>query len=782
MAQRANIIIDHTKVPANLTDFPVYVDLNTLPKALWADVRSTSLGHKLEAYWRFDEASGNAIDLANSVPLVNTSVTYSSSNARLNNGAVFNGSSSKMIATSNTSLDLSTMSISAWVYRSNTTTFFPIWNKTSGNGLTFRINATTNVLVLEKQGIANLASSSGTVPATTLTHVAATYNNTTGAYAFYINGALSGSGTISTQSFSWGGDRSIGNDGSLWAAGTIDELAVWSRVLTAAEITELYNAGAGTQHLIEGGDLRTYASDGSTQYAREVVSCKRLQRGLLNFWKLDEASGNAADSVGSLTLTQSNMTYSTGKLGNAAIFNGSNGKLAGTYPIDPDTLNEGMTISAWTYVTSSSYAHFVSFQENAGWGGIDLSISGGNYAARFGAGSTGYVFSTSTAVLTNQWVHLCITHDKGFNRYYVNGAEVASQAALALANTGSTFALGFDHGTTYLNGKMDEVGIWERALSAQEVSSMYNAGTGTLFTDFTKIVTGEMHVKVSGTLSSTVDTTIQLHTTATDTELAFDSTYGKYAVWTDYVAVYHLRNESESTSNQLTLTNNNSALFLNGKLGVDGNFARSASQWLSRAYNSNLNIGGGDFTVTGWAKKTTSDYEHIMGMGWDEATGNLLYSVNWRASPSNNIGFEWYGGSYQSVISSTNTTNGLWYKFAARRTGTTLSIRTDKNSSNTATGTLQTTTAGTFGIARGGAAPSAYLTGGVGEVRVRKSYVSDSWLDAEYDNQNSPSTFYSSATVLPGPANVKTVNGIASANVKTRNGITFSLVKGMNGL
>ena len=43
----------------------------------------------------------------------------------------------------------------------------------------------------------------------------------------------------------------------------------------------------------------------------------------LAYWKLDESSGDAIDSISSLTAVNTSVTYGTGKLNNGAIYNGS---------------------------------------------------------------------------------------------------------------------------------------------------------------------------------------------------------------------------------------------------------------------------------------------------------------------------------------------------------------------------------------------------------------------------------------------------------------------------
>ena len=79
--------------------------------------------------------------------------------------------------------------------------------------------------------------------------------------------------------------------------------------------------------------------------------------------------------------------------------------------------------------------------------------------------------------------------------------------------------------------------------------------------------TGELHIKYSGTLSGSSDTTIQIHADGSSSEPASDATYGSEAVWSDYEAVYHLTDTNDSTSNDNDLTNNGATSGATGQIG-----------------------------------------------------------------------------------------------------------------------------------------------------------------------------------------------------------------------
>jgi hypothetical protein len=98
-------------------------------------------------------------------------------------------------------------------------------------------------------------------------------------------------------------------------------------------------------------------------------------------------------------------------------------------------------------------------------------------------GQHGTTLSSPTSVPLNRWTHLAMTFDGSIKSLYVNGAAVATSApgqdpleygnpvplAIGAQLAGSTAMFG-------LNGRVDEVGVYGRSLSAREVFSIFDAG------------------------------------------------------------------------------------------------------------------------------------------------------------------------------------------------------------------------------------------------------------------------------------------------------------------
>ena len=206
-----------------------------------------------------------------------------------------------------------------------------------------------------------------------------------------------------------------------------------------------------------------------------------LTTNIVSYWKFNESSGNAADSVGSNTLTNTSVTYGTGKINNGAIFNGSayyattNVPLTGTSNYSVNFwFYQGTQIAANTYVfyqwgtASSKAASAITYEYNSGTRRMDF----GDYAAD--------VFYTVT-LAANAWTMITKTYDGSNFRLYLNGSLVSTQAGSGI-NIGSTKGrIGVDINNdagTFAVGTLDEMGVWSRALSGTEITTLYNSGAG----------------------------------------------------------------------------------------------------------------------------------------------------------------------------------------------------------------------------------------------------------------------------------------------------------------
>ena len=147
-------------------------------------------------------------------------------------------------------------------------------------------------------------------------------------------------------------------------------------------------------------------------------------------------------------------------------------------------ITDAITVSAWVLTTvSSDHQRIVAkqFQSDTGTGNscFQLAISNSD-KFRWAVGGV-FDIASSDSIVTNTWTHMVGTYDKTTAKLYVNGQLVQSTSATAVIRTSSQeLTIGtskFDSSIQQeTHGSIANVGIWNRALSASEVESIYWKG------------------------------------------------------------------------------------------------------------------------------------------------------------------------------------------------------------------------------------------------------------------------------------------------------------------
>lgn len=224
------------------------------------------------AYWQFDESSGNATDeIASYVLTNNNTVGYAA--AKINNGADFgSANTNKTFNLANTysiAVD-GAKSFAGWV---NITTAPSSGVVQDIIGLGYSANDVVYLIEYWNQagtlklrvGRARYGVDDPTLIYTqTLTtgtwyHLALTIDASRN-QALYVNGTSVATNTATSGNGSFGGGTYNGTKfgTALYAIdrlykGLVDEWGIWNVQLTSSEVTELYNAGAGTSYPFGGG-------------------------------------------------------------------------------------------------------------------------------------------------------------------------------------------------------------------------------------------------------------------------------------------------------------------------------------------------------------------------------------------------------------------------------------------------------------------------------------------------------------------------------------------------
>ena len=221
-----------------------------------------------------------------------------------------------------------------------------------------------------------------------------------------------------------------------------------------------------------------------------------LLTSLVGYWKLDEVSGTRVDSSGnSNDLTDVNtVTQASGKVGNAGQFTQANSeRLTKADNASLSMADIDFTVTCWVYADSlPGTSNGIVCKADPGLVACAYSINfnpTGNYI-RFEVGSADNTFDTISAtdfgaISTATWYFVCAQHDSVNNTISIsiNNGTVTSKAYSAGSyNDTSTFTIGSwsdpASSSNHWDGRIDEVGIWKRKLSASEITTLYNSGSG----------------------------------------------------------------------------------------------------------------------------------------------------------------------------------------------------------------------------------------------------------------------------------------------------------------
>lgn len=194
-------------------------------------------------------------------------------------------------------------------------------------------------------------------------------------------------------------------------------------------------------------------------------------------WTLDEASGNALDTSGnSLTGTVTNGSRVAAKHGNGMSCDGST-TFADVGNPNALKLTGAMTLSAWVNITSFATAgRIISKGGGPGQRGWSLNVENTSVASFKIATDTNLNINVDTVagtVPTGQWVHLAGVYEPGVAlRIYVNGV-LNNSLTTGVPATQFDQALNVNIGRrtdgTYFSGVLDEVRVYNQALTAQQV-------------------------------------------------------------------------------------------------------------------------------------------------------------------------------------------------------------------------------------------------------------------------------------------------------------------------
>ena len=188
----------------------------------------------------------------------------------------------------------------------------------------------------------------------------------------------------------------------------------------------------------------------------------------------------------------------SGKYGSGFVFNGSG------YLLINDTASEGetvpLTIEAWVKFNATAQTtgvnQFITYKAHSGspWSAWSVYDAASTAVVKLNLkNSTGgaFYYTLSGAIATQTWYHIVVVINSTSVVGYTNGAKISTTAYTGgIYDSDRNITVGGAGGSDGLNGTIDEVRIWNRALTWEEVNASYNNTLFRLQNNFTDLTNG----------------------------------------------------------------------------------------------------------------------------------------------------------------------------------------------------------------------------------------------------------------------------------------------------
>ncbi|MDC0152216.1 hypothetical protein OAJ16_01775 [Deltaproteobacteria bacterium] len=140
---------------------------------------------------------------------------------------------------------------------------------------------------------------------------------------------------------------------------------------------------------------------------------------------------------------------------------------------------------AWAYPDTTNNGAIWAFNKTASNPNLNLLFygSGGNTKKFYHHGRSSYVGESEHEFEPGRWYHIVVVVESGNGKMFVNGEEEDTWSSVYNTSV-NRFSIGQEYDDTgsdpsdFFDGKIDEVAVWNVALSAADVTSLYNSGNG----------------------------------------------------------------------------------------------------------------------------------------------------------------------------------------------------------------------------------------------------------------------------------------------------------------
>ena len=360
--------------------------------------------------------------------------------------------------------------------------------------------------------------------------------------------------------------------------------------------------------------------------------------GLVGYWTFDgkdmvnnvaDKSGqgnNGALQFGTLGYTSTSSMSVAGKLGQGLMFDGVddaikvNSNFIGINPL---------TVCSWIYKKGVGGGNYGRILDNGATVFFNNNVSGLAFSR-----DNGLHLATSAADASplNIWKHICVTSASNIVNFYANGVISGTpNQDIVSTQAGSNVTIG--NNSVYersFNGLFDDLRIYSRALSANEVAQLYKVGAA--------------KVGKSPDYGPAAATTVKPNLTSG--LVGYWTFDGKDTPWTSATAATTLDKSGNYATG--TLTNMNRATStVAGKIGQGLNFD-GVNDYVK---TSSFSLSGSVITFSSWVKSSIGDYQTIFSSS--PQSGTVGYIWLYRVSGSDSLAWQYADGAvYQTATAS----------------------------------------------------------------------------------------------------------------------------------
>ncbi|KAA3644794.1 MAG: hypothetical protein DWQ07_15420 [Chloroflexi bacterium] len=425
-----------------------------------------------------------------------------------------------------------------------------------------------------------------------------------------------------------------GAGGSILIEGDVIDLS--SATFSAEGGTAASNGGDGVIAIYYSpSSTPAYATPGSispsayeatvTPTPPTMIAPNEIHDELQAYWSMDEVEGTRYDSWGSHDLAGGGALQAQGVVGPAADFDGVNDVMSHADSTYLSTGDIDFSIGAWVYVDDATHTGDIISK---------YSISA-NQDYRLGYSSTSKRFFFSVIsdsgsipslsandlgdVQEDTWYYVMAYHDAdndqiGIKVYDGTGwsSDTQDTNEVVPRDGDASFRIGGLNGYTYLDGFIDEVGIWKRLLTDHERDYIVNEGSGRAFPFNDYVNPGPQP-------TATPDTTLL-----------------------NSLQAYWKLDESSGTRMDAHgfshLSDNNSVTSGTGLLNDAAQFDKTNSEYLSRVDNDALSLGDFDFSYAFWVKLDSKGTSYPILTRYETASDRSIWMGYSGASDRFNFG------------------------------------------------------------------------------------------------------------------------------------------------